>query len=117
MTAPAEDREPEPTNRELLAAITSLAQQMSRGFEQVDARLLAAEARFELDDSRHTEITQALEGIAGLVHEQQHEIARSEARLTSRIEDVQRVVQTLKADLAAHASDTQLHHDSHGQTA
>lgn len=40
------------------------------------------------------------------------DVAHAEARLTSRIGDVQGVVQSLKADLAAHVADG---HDDHGQ--
>lgn len=39
------------------------------------------------------------------------DLVQSEARLTSRIGDVQQVVQSLKADLAAHVADG---HDGHG---
>ncbi len=85
-------------------------------------------AYVELAESRHTETTQTLEAISGIVHQQQQaiaalpefvtgEVGRAEARLTSRIEDVQRVVQAIKADLAAHTSDTQLHRGSHGKAA
>jgi uncharacterized coiled-coil protein SlyX len=94
----------EPTLADVLAAIGSLS-------EKVDANQLATAARFDLVDSRLAEHGQALEAVAGLVHEQQHALARSEARLTSRISDVQQVVHNIKADLAAHTSDPHGHAD------
>lgn len=137
MTSPQPDGEP--TLRDVLDAIGAVARvQGEHGAAiaalaagQSDAKLNFA-AYVELAESRHTETTQALEAISGIVHQQQQAIAalpavveaevsgavgRAEARLTSRIEDVQRVVQAIKADLAAHTSDTQLHRGSHGQAA
>ena len=41
------------------------------------------------------------------------ELAHTEARLTSRIGDVQQVVQSLKADVAAHVADGHGHDHRH----
>lgn len=121
---------PQPTLADVLAAIGSLAVKVDgvdakadtlAGKVDAQGETLAGHtqalsglkldfaAHAELAQARHVETTQALEAIAGLAHEQQHALVQAEARLRSRIEDVQGVVQTLKADLAAHTSDPQVH--------
>lgn len=114
----------EPTLRDVLAAIGEVARAqgdhstaLREVRETLDGLKLDFAGRAELEESRHTEVTQALEAIAGLVHQQQHALAQSEARISSRIGDVQAVVQAVKADLAAHSSDTQIHRSGHGQVA
>ncbi len=111
------DATPEPSLTDILAAINAVARTQAEHGAAIEGLRLDFAARAELDESRHTEVTQYLEGIAGLVHDQQHALAQGEARLTSRIGDVQSVVQAVKADLAAHSSDTQIHRDTHGQAA
>lgn len=56
-----------------------------------------------------TEIGGVKADVADLGEAVQHQLAQAEARLTSRISDVQQVVQRMKADLAAHVA------DDHGQ--
>ena len=82
----------EPTNLDLLAAIG---------------------ARFDLVDARHLEVLQALDALASMAHAHQAEFGRVEARLTSRLEDMQRVMQATKADLAAHDADPGAHPHGH----
>ena len=112
--------EGEPTLADVLAALQGIAAaQHAQGGaldaldEKVDAGFFAVGARFDMVDARHLEVTQALEAIAGMAHAHQAQLARVEARLESRIEDVQRVVQALKGDIAAHLADP----DAHGHAA
>ena len=100
----------EPTLRDVLAAIGNLAVSLENRFAGVEERLAGIGLRFDRVD-------EVLESLSGLAHDQQHALVQAEARITSRLEDVQRVVQAAKADLAAHASDTQLHRDTHGPAA
>jgi hypothetical protein len=113
----------EPTLAEVLAAVQAVARtQSAHGeaiasltagqsslAERLDAGFLATGARFDLVDARQVEAGQVLETLSGMAYDQQQAIVRAEARLTSRVSDVQQVVQTLKADLAAHTSDPQVH--------
>lgn len=106
----------EPTNADVLAAIQALAGRLdgldgkvgSHG-EALERLSLNFAAHAELAHSRHTESTQALEAIASMAQAQQHALVQAEARLTSHLEDVQRVVQATKADIAAHASNAGEH--------
>lgn len=106
----------QPTLADVLAAVQAIAvTQTEHGAainsltEKVDANQLATAARFDLVDARLLEHGQVLEAVAGMVHDQQHALAQSEARLVSRISDVQQVVQNIKADLAAHTSGPEVH--------
>lgn len=108
---------PEPTLHDVLTAIRALATGQDALAGKVDELALNFAAYTQLAESRHVETAQALEAVSGLVHGQQHALAQSEARVLSRIDDVQQVVQKLKADLAAHVSDTQVHRDAHGTAA
>lgn len=86
---------PEPANYELMAAIQSLA----TGQQALAEAMTASFAHLA------TEISGVKADVAGL----RSDLIATEARLTSRIGDVQAVVQNVKADLAAHDA------DGHGQ--
>lgn len=83
---------PEPTNADLLAAlseqsaaIAALTELMQQGFAH------------------------AMTEIAGV----KDEVQRSEASITARVADVQNVVRTLKADLSGHIADPGAHPHRH----
>ncbi len=114
---------PQPTLADVLAAVQAIAvTQTEHGAainsltEKVDANQLATAARFDLIDARGTEVAQTLEALSAMAYDQQQALGRVEAavgkveaRLTSRISDVQQVVQNIKADLAAHTSGPEVH--------
>lgn len=102
--------------RTLNGKVDSLAETLGAQGDAIDRLSLNFAAHTELAQARHAETTQALEAIASMVHAQQGQISRSEARVTSRLADAQQVIQALKADIAAHLDDPDAHH-RHGDAA
>lgn len=91
---------PEPSNADLLEFMRTAFAHLSTEISGVKADV--SEVKADTADVKA--------GMLVMAEELGHEIAQSEARLTSRISDVQQVVQSLKADLAAHIADG---HDGH----
>lgn len=83
---------PEPTNADLLAFMTEFSGHVMAEFAKVRADV--ADVRRELADTEDR-----LRG----------EIRATEATLGARIEAVQQVVRSVKADLAAHVNDPEAH--------
>jgi len=145
----------EPTIGDVLAAVQALAAKLDAQGETLAGHGLALEAlntkvdaqgatltghsqalktlafnfaaRAELDESRHAEVTQALEALADLAHTHHAQLAglpediggdirAAEARVTSRLEDLRRAVHALKTDFVRHTNDPHAHH-RHGNAA
>lgn len=87
--------EPEPSNYQIMAAIQRLA----------EGQQALAEAMTTSFAHLSTEISGVKADVAGV----RSDLVQAEARLTSRIGDVQQVVQNVKADLAAHVADDHGH--------
>lgn len=132
---------PEPTLADVLAAINAVAatqqrhgealaqhgETLAQHTETLERLALNFEARAELDESRHTEITQTLDALADLAHTHSAQLAglpediggdirAAEARVTSRLEDLRRAVHALKTDFVRHTADPDAHH-RHGNAA
>lgn len=89
---PVTEPAPEPT-------LADVMEVMKAGFSQLSTALATANARLEELDAKVDTVETSL----------RHEIRDSESRLGRRIDDVQNVVRTLKADLAAHLNDPNAH--------
>lgn len=83
---------PEPTNADLLARMDELMEFTKQGFTHVMTELAGVKADVAATEDR-------LRG----------EIRATEATLGARIEAVQQVVRSVKADLAAHVNDPDAH--------
>lgn len=90
---------PEPTNAELLAALNEQSAALAALTEMFQAGFghLATEVA-----SVKTEVQQSEDRLRG-------EIRATEVSLAARIEAVQQVVRSVKADLAAHVNDPDAH--------
>lgn len=83
---------PEPTNADLLAFMTKFSGHVMAEFAKVRADV--ADVRRELADTE--------DRLRGEIH-------ATEATLTARVNAVQEVVRSVKADLAAHVNDPDAH--------
>lgn len=87
--------EPEPTNYQIMAAI----QQLAEGQQALSEVMMQSFAHLA------TEVAKANAKIDGAVDDLRGEIRATEAALVSRIDSVQQVVRSVKADVARHLDD------------
>jgi hypothetical protein len=93
VTTVTEPNSAEPTNADLLAF-------MKLGFAQLTTAIATTNAK----------VDEVILNVADATDELRGEIRATEATLTARIDAVQQVVRSVKADVASHVNDSSAHH-------
>jgi ABC-type transporter Mla subunit MlaD len=97
---------PEPTLADVMAAIAALAAKVDGIDNKTDDLTTATAQSFG-------HVMTGLAGVKADIADVKNEVQKTEASLTERVADVQRVVRTLKSDLAGHVVDPTAHPHRH----